>query len=55
MILTEEFIQNLPVLTEQEEKHAEYVETYFEEDLQEMLNEFNKVVEEIDNFYEKKL
>ena len=52
MNLTEEMIRNLPVLSEAEEKDAEYVEAHFEEDLQEMLTEFNKAVEEIDKFYE---
>lgn len=53
MILTKEFIQNLPVLTEQEEQDAEYVEAHFEEDLIAMLDEFKRAVEEIDRQYDK--
>ena len=52
MILTEEIIRNLPVLSDADEKDAEYVEAHFEEDLQEMLIEFNKAVIEIDKLYE---
>lgn len=52
MILTEEMIRNLPALSDADEKDAEYVEAQFEEDLQEMLNEFNKAVKEIDKLYE---
>ena len=52
MILTEEMIRNLPALSDVDEKDAEYVEAHFEEDLQEMLNEFNKAVKEIDKLYE---
>ena len=52
MILTEEMIRNLPVLSDADEKDAEYVEAHFEEDLQEMLNEFYKAVQEIDKLYE---
>ena len=52
MILTEEMIRNLPALSDTDEKDAEYVEAHFEEDLQEMLNEFNKAVKEIDKLYE---
>ena len=52
MILTEEMIRNLPALSDADEKDAEYVEAHFEEDLQEMLNEFNKAVKEIDKLYE---
>ena len=53
MILTKEFIQNLLVLTEQEELDAEYVEAHFEEDLKAMLDEFNRAVEEIDRQLDK--
>ena len=52
MILTEEMIRNLPALSDADEKDAEYVEAHFEEDLQEMLNEFNQAVKEIDKLYE---
>ena len=52
-IVPKEFIQNLPVLTEQEELDAEYVETHFEEDLKAMLDEFNRAVEEIDRQLDK--
>ena len=51
MILTEEMIRNLPALSDADEKGAEYVEAHFEEDLQEMLNEFNIAVKEIDKLY----
>ena len=53
MKLTEDFIRNLPVMTEQEEKDAEYVLEHFEEDLNDMLNEFNCTVEAIDRQYDK--
>ena len=53
MKLTEDFIRNLPVMTEQEEKDAEYVEAHFEEDLIVMLDEFKRAVEEIDRQYDK--
>ena len=39
MILTEEMIKKLPVLTEEQERDAEFVEANFEEDLKEMLEQ----------------
>ena len=53
MKLTEDFIRNMPVMTEQEEKDAEYVEAHFEEDLIAMLDKFKRAVEEIDRQYDK--
>ena len=52
MILTEEMIKTLPVLTEEQEREAKFVEANFEEDLKEMLEQFNKEVEKIDRLYE---
>lgn len=52
MILTEEMIKKLPVLTEEQEREAELVEANYEEDLKEMLEQFNKEVEKIDRLYE---
>ena len=52
MLLTEEMIKKLPVLTEEQEREAELVEANYEEDLKEMLEQFNKEVEKIDRLYE---
>ena len=52
MILTEEMITKLPVLKEEQEREAELVEANYEEDLKEMLEQFNKEVEKIDRLYE---
>ena len=52
MILTEEMIKNLPVITEEEEKNDYYDESFFEEDLKALLEEFNNEVKNIDKLYE---
>ena len=52
MILTEDMIKNLPVITEEEEKNDYYDESFFEEDLKALLEEFNNEVKNIDKLYE---
>lgn len=48
VILTQEFIDSLPVLTEEEEKRDYYDESRFEEDLKSLLEGLNNEVKKID-------
>ena len=50
VMLTQEFIDSLPVLTEEEEKRDYYDESHFEEDLKSLLEEFNNEVKKIYKF-----
>lgn len=54
VILTQEFIDSLPVLTEEEEKRDYYDESRFEEDLKSLLKGFNNEVKKIDKLYEQR-
>lgn len=51
MILTEEMIKKLPVLTEEQERDAELVEANFEEDLKEMHTRFTPKFRILEVFY----
>jgi hypothetical protein len=53
MILTEDMIKNLPVITEEEEKNDYYDESFFEEDLKALLEEFNKRCDIIDEMHDR--
>ena len=50
VMLTQEFIDSLPVLTEEELKQDYYDESHFEDDLKSLLEEFNNEVKKIDKF-----
>ena len=52
MILTEEMIKNLPVITEEEEKTDYYDESFFNEDINSLLEEFNNEMKNIDKLYD---
>ena len=50
MILTEEMIKNLPVMTEEEEKTDYYDELFFNEDINSLLEEFNNEMKILTNY-----
>ena len=52
MKLTEDEIKNLPIITEEEKKNDYYDESFFEEDLKNLLEEFNNEIKNIDKQYE---
>ena len=51
VMLTQEFIDSLPVLNEEELKRDYYDESLFEDELKSLLEEFNNDVKKIDNFH----
>ena len=54
IMLTQEFIDSLPVLNEEELKQDYYDESHFEDDLKSLLEEFNNEVKKIDKLYESR-
>lgn len=54
MILTEEMIANLPVITEEEEKDYYWTEEEIDEFIRRDLERFQKAFAEIDKLYESR-